>query len=54
MPSIASSEKDWQAQSDLSTLIEAEKIKADKKRLTAAMAKKRELKKAVDALGDKK
>lgn len=35
-------EKKWMAESDLRTLVEAEKIKADGKRLKAAMAMKRE------------
>ncbi|WP_022727230.1 hypothetical protein [Fodinicurvata sediminis] len=46
-------EKDWQAQHDLETLIRAEKIKQDKKRLQAAMKKKRELSKALEGMGDK-
>jgi hypothetical protein len=45
---VGQSEKDWQAESDLRTLIEAEKIKRDKKRLAAAMKKKREMKKALE------
>lgn len=48
---MASSEKDWQAQHDLQTLIEAEKIKRDKKRLAAAMKKKAELKKELERVG---
>lgn len=36
-------EKKWMAESDLRSLIEAEKIMADPKRLKAAMAAKREL-----------
>lgn len=40
---ISPAEKEWQAQADLQTLIEAEKIKRDKSRLRAAMTKKREL-----------
>lgn len=38
---------DWKAESDLRTLIEAEKIKADPKRLRAAMKKKRETMKSL-------
>lgn len=45
--SMVSQEKDWRAESDLNTLIEAEKIKKDKNRLKAAMAKKREMQKAL-------
>lgn len=33
------SDEDWRAESDLRTLIEAEKIKKDKKRFAAAQAK---------------
>ena len=42
------SEKEWQAESDLNTIIEAEKIKADKPRLKAVMARKRALAKALE------
>ena len=41
-PEEDAQEKKWMAESDLRTLIEAEKIKADPKRLKAAMAAKRE------------
>ena len=53
MPSrkMSAEEKDWQAESDLRTLIEAEKVKADKPRLKAAMAKKREMQKALGKVG---
>ena len=44
-------DKDWEAESDLRTLIEAEKIKADPDRLKSAMKKRAEMKKAVDAVG---
>lgn len=44
---MSSDEKEWRAKEDLHTLIEAEKIKQDKARLKAAMAKKRELSKAL-------
>lgn len=47
-------EKDWQAMRDLETMVEAEKIKRDKKRLAAAMKKKRELKKTFEQLDEKK
>lgn len=46
----AKSEKEWEAQHDLETLIRAEKIKQDPKRLKAAMAMKRKLKKALDGM----
>lgn len=37
-PSIAAADTDWQAQSDMRTLVEAEAIKRDPKRLAAAKA----------------
>jgi hypothetical protein len=43
-------EKKWQAESDLRTLIEAEKIKRDKARLKAAMAMQRQMKRELDSL----
>lgn len=42
--------KDFRAEGDLRTLIEAEKIKADPERLRAAMAKKKELQKALKGM----
>ena len=45
---VSKSDKEWQAESDLNTLIEAEKIKKDKPRLKAVMARKRVLAKALD------
>lgn len=47
------SDNDWRAEDDLRTLIEAEKIKKDAKRIKAAMIKLRELKKAVNSIADK-
>lgn len=44
-------DKSWQAESDLRTLIDAEKIKGDPARMKAAMAKASEMKKAVTAIG---
>lgn len=44
MPGV-SVDKDFQAEDDLRTLIEAEKIKRDKSRLKAAMAKGNEKRK---------
>lgn len=35
-------DRDWRAESDLRTLVEAEKIKKDKKRFAAAQAKAKE------------
>lgn len=49
---ISSAEKDWRAENDLNTLIEAEKIKRDKKRLAAAMKKKREMKQDLQNVGE--
>ena len=51
MPRISGPDKDYQAKYDLETLIEAEKIKADKSRLRAAMAKKKELSEALKNMG---
>lgn len=53
MVGIDGTEKEFKAQHDLQTLIEAEKIKQDQKRLKAAMAMKRKLKKALDNVGGK-
>lgn len=50
---LSNQELDWQAQSDLQTLIEAEKIKRDPARLKAVMAKKREVEKALASVGKK-
>jgi len=44
-------EAQWEAEGDLNTLIDAEKIKGDKKRLTAAMKHKRALKKDLEKVG---
>lgn len=45
-------DKQWMAESDLRTLIEAEKIKADPERIKAAMKKRDEMKKALGAIKD--
>lgn len=45
--SIAMDDDDWQAEEDLRALIRAEEIKADDKRLKAAMKKRAELKKHI-------
>ena len=50
---MARSEKDWQAESDLNTLIEAEKIKKDSARLKLVMARKKMLMTAFDKIGYK-
>jgi hypothetical protein len=39
---VVAQEKEWKADSDLRTLIEAEKIKKDKARLAAAMKMRKE------------
>lgn len=49
----AAQEKEWQAESDLRTLIEAEKIRKDKPRLAAAMKKARDEKAALTKLEQK-
>jgi hypothetical protein len=46
-----SEDKKWKAESDLSTLIEAEKIKADKSRYSAAMSAKKERMEALKCVG---
>lgn len=46
--------KDWQAESDLRCLIDAEKIKRDKGRYAAAMKKKNEMKASLDAIDKSK
>lgn len=45
---------EYQAECDLRTLIEAEKIKADKKRIAAAMKKKAEMQKALTSIDKSK
>jgi len=47
-PAMMDDEKGWQAESDLRHLIEAEKIKKDKDRLKAAMAKAKEQREALE------
>jgi hypothetical protein len=44
---------DYRAHADLHTLIEAEKIKRDPKRLKACMCKKREMHKDLSRVGSK-
>ena len=50
MHAMTAEEKDYQAERDLNTLIDAEKIKKDKTRLKAVMARKRTLAKALEKL----
>jgi len=45
---MTAQDKEWRAESDLNTLIEAEKIKKDKTRLAAVMKRKRTLAKALE------
>lgn len=47
-------DKDWQAECDLRCLIDAEKIKRDKKRYTAAMAAHKKMKADLEAVGKTK
>ena len=49
---IPAEEAEWRADSDLRTLIEAEKIKRDPKRLRAAMRKRREMQSELKAIKD--
>ena len=44
------SDADYQAESDLNTLIEGEKIKKDSKRLKAVMARKKQLLMALEGM----
>ena len=46
----ATQDKEWQAEADLRTLIEAQKIMQDKGRMAAAMAKHGEMKSSLDAV----
>lgn len=45
-------EMKWRAESDLRTIIEAEKIKADAERMQAAMKCRDEMKKQLNKVGD--
>lgn len=49
---MAKQEDEWQAESDLRILIDAEKIKRDPKRLRAAMRKRKDMKTDLDAIED--
>lgn len=49
----ADSEKDWRAEDDLRTLINAEKIKADAVRMKAAMKKRGEMAAALKGIAEK-
>jgi hypothetical protein len=52
MATVSQEEKDYRADSDLRTLIEAEKIKKDKARHSQAMKKHAELTAAVKAIAE--
>ena len=47
-------EGDFQAENDMRTLIDAEKIKKDKGRMSAALKKSKEQRAALDSVVDKK
>lgn len=51
---MAKQEKEWRADADLRTLIEAEKIKKDKARLAAAMAVKKKMMTDLEKIGGEK
>lgn len=51
MPEIEADEKRWQAESDLRTLVDAQKIMKDKPRLKAAKKMAEEQRKALDEAG---
>ena len=54
MMAMSSMDKDFQADSDLRCLIEAEKIKQDKPRFRAAMKKQKEMLSALQDIGNAK
>ena len=47
----AASDDGWRAESDLRMLIEAEKIKSDKSRMRAALAKRDEMRECLTGVG---
>ncbi len=51
---VVSSNDDWQKQCDYETLVKAEEIKQDKKRLEAALGYGKSKKEAVEAVDDLK
>lgn len=51
---VSNAVKEYYPESDLSTLVEAEKIKSDPKRLKAAMAVKKERMAALEKVGSNK
>ena len=53
MPRITASDKQWQAEMDLRTLIDAAKIRKDKARYAAAMKEQKVQKKALETVMEK-
>lgn len=54
MPMVGQAEeRDWKAESDLRTMIEAEKVRRDPERMKAAMEKRKELIEAASAIKEK-
>jgi len=51
---MAKQEKEWRADADLRTMIEAEKIKKDKARYAAAMKMRDEMMKGLEKVGGEK
>lgn len=51
---MAAQEREWRAESDMRTLIEAEKIKKDRSRLTAALKKGKQERDALSEVVEKK
>lgn len=47
---MAKREKEWRAESDLNTLVEAEKIRKDPARIKAVKARKKELEKSLKSV----
>ena len=54
MPKMDKVDKEYQAECDLRTLVEAEKIRKDKPRLTSAMKKRKEQIAALQKVDEKK
>lgn len=53
-PKMSAQDKEYMAESDLRTMVEAEKIKRDKPRMAAAMKKHKDMMAAMENIGDKK
>ena len=54
MPRMSGEDKEYMAESDLRTMIEAEKIKRDKPRMAAAMKKHKDMMEAMKSVGGEK